>query len=221
MPSIQYNQNIDVSIPVKSTALYGNLFIPDNATGIVVFVHGSGSSRFSKRNRYVAERLNQSGLATLLFDLLTEDEEQIDNITREFRFNIPLLATRLITVTDWILSNSSLTKLKIGYFGASTGAAAALIAAANRIDNIHAVVSRGGRADLADESLAFVEAPTLLIVGSLDDSVIQMNIEAKDKMIKTKIKKLTIVNGATHLFEEPGKLDEVVELARDWFLKYL
>lgn len=221
MSSIQYNQNIDVSIPVESTALFGNLFIPNNATGMVVFVHGSGSSRFSKRNRYVATRLNESGLATLLFDLLTEEEEQIDNLTRELRFNIPLLAKRLMVVTDWILSNPALNQLKIGYFGASTGAAAALIAAANRADDIHAVVSRGGRADLADESLGFVEAPTLLIVGSLDDIVIEMNEQAKYKMVKTKIKKLIIIDGATHLFEEPGKLDEVVVLARDWFLKYL
>lgn len=220
MSSIQYNQNIDISIPVESASLFGNLFIPNNATGIVVFVHGSGSSRFSKRNRYVATRLNESGLATLLFDLLTEEEEQIDNVTRELRFNISLLAKRLIVVTDWILSNPALNQLKIGYFGASTGAAAALIAAANRVDDIHAVVSRGGRADLADESLDFVKAPTLLIVGSLDDIVIQMNEQAKDKMIKAKIKKLSIVDGATHLFEEPGKLDEVVVLARDWFLKY-
>lgn len=220
MTNITYNQEMNVRIPVESITLFGNLYVPKNAIGIVVFAHGSGSSRFSTRNKYVAKCLNESGLATLLFDLLTTDEEPIDNITREFRFNIPLLSVRLVGVTDWILSNPTLNRLKIGYFGASTGAAAALIAAASRAKHIDAVVSRGGRADLADESLAFVEAPTLLIVGSLDDIVIQMNQEAKDKMTKAKIKKLTIVEGATHLFEEPGKLDEVMMLTRDWFLKY-
>lgn len=220
MLSIKYNQNVDIRIPLESTILFGNLYLPQNAAGIVVFVHGSGSSRFSTRNKYVAECLNQSGLATLLFDLLTEDEEKIDNITREFRFNIPLLAERLISVTDWMLTQPKLNHLKIGYFGASTGAAAALIAAAKRPRVIHAVVSRGGRADLADESLSFVEAPTLLIVGSLDEVVIQLNTDAKNKMITARNKKMVIVEGASHLFEEPGKLDDVVELARVWFLKY-
>lgn len=219
--SIKFYPGIDISIHLKSIELFGHCHVPKNATGIVVFVHGSGSSRLSKRNKYVAEKLNRCGIATLLFDLLTEDEEKIDTITSEFRFNIPLLAERLIEVTDWLLKQTELKQLKIGYFGASTGAAAALIAAGNRTDNVYAVVSRGGRADLANESLALVEAPTLLIVGSLDEMVIQMNNEAKDKMTKTKIKKLIIVDGATHLFEEPGKLDEVVTLARDWFLKYL
>lgn len=219
--SIKYYLGLDISIRLKSIELFGHCNVPKNSTSIVIFVHGSGSSRFSKRNKYVAEQLNHNGIGTLLFDLLTEEEEKIDNVTSEFRFNIPLLAERLIDVTDWLLKQSELKHLRIGYFGASTGAAAALIAAANRTDDIHAVVSRGGRADLADESLAFVKAPTLLIVGGLDEIVIQMNEQAKDKMIKTKIKKLTIVDGATHLFEEPGKLDEVVVLARDWFLKYL
>lgn len=220
MNSIKYDLGLDISIRLKSIELFGHCYVPKNATGIVIFVHGSGSSRFSKRNKYVAEQLNHFDIATLLFDLLTEDEEKIDDITSEFRFNIPLLAERLIEVTDWLSKQTELKHLKIGYFGASTGAAAALIAAANRSRMIHAVVSRGGRPDLAGESLTFIEAPTLLIVGSLDEMVIQMNQEAKDKMIKAKIKKLTIVDGATHLFEEAGKLDDVVELTRDWFLKF-
>jgi dienelactone hydrolase len=219
--TIQFNHSLDVRMTLSSATLFGNLFVPKNAAGIVLFVHGSGSSRFSTRNRYVAEHLNQSGLATLLFDLLTDEEEKIDDITREFRFDIPMLAQRLIDATNWVLEQPELNSLKIGYFGASTGAAAALIAAAKHIKNIYAVVSRGGRPDLADAALGLVQAPTLLIVGSLDDTVIQLNKAAKNKMIHTPIKKLTIVDGATHLFEEPGKLDEVVILARDWFQQYL
>ncbi len=219
--TITHNQLLDIRLPLKSAALFGNLYVPQQATGIVLFVHGSGSSRFSKRNQYVAESLNQSGLATLLFDLLTEDEEKIDINTREFRFNIPLLGKRLIEVTDWVLAQPTLHNLKIGYFGSSTGAAAALIAAAHHQNVIDAVVSRGGRPDLADQALPLVKAPTLLIVGGLDDVVIELNQTAKNKMIHAKNKKITIVDGATHLFEEGGKLDEVVILANDWFLQYL
>ena len=221
MSEIQYDNGLDVSMPIQSINLFGNLYVPKNTTGIVIFVHGSGSSRFSPRNKYVAEYLNRSGFATLLFDLLTEEEDQIDEVTSEFRFNIPLLAKRLIEVTNWVLSQAELKNLKIGYFGASTGAAAALISAANCPNDVDAVVSRGGRADLAAEALALVQAPTLLIVGGLDDLVIELNQEAKNKMHKAKIKQLSIIEGATHLFEEPGKLDEVTKLACDWFLKFL
>lgn len=221
MVSIIYNKLIDVQLSLKSVELFGNLYVPHDAKAIILFVHGSGSSRFSKRNNQVAEHLNHSGFATLLFDLLTTEEEQIDNITRELRFNISLLATRLIEATDWVLTQSALQNLKIGYFGSSTGAAAALIAATHHVDIIDAVVSRGGRPDLANQALANVEAPTLFIVGGLDDEVITLNHDAKNKMINTAIKKLTIVDGATHLFEEPGKLDEVATLATDWFLQHL
>src|SRR3990167_6743015 len=154
--TITHNQLLDIRLPLKSAELFGNLYVPQQATGIVLFVHGSGSSRFSKRNQYVAQYLNHSGLATLLFDLLTEEEEKIDVITREFRFNIPLLGQRLIEITDWALTQPALQNLKIGYFGSSTGAAAALIAAAHHCDVIDAVVSRGGRPDLADQALPLV-----------------------------------------------------------------
>lgn len=221
MAPIIYNKLLDIQLPLKSATLFGNLYVPHDATGIILFVHGSGSSRFSKRNNQVAEHLNHSRFATLLFDLLTTEEEQLDNITRELRFNIPLLAKRLIEVTDWVLTQSELQNLKIGYFGSSTGAAAALIAATHHVDVIDAIVSRGGRPDLANQALPNVEAPTLFIVGGLDDVVIALNHDAKNKMSDTTIKKLTIVDGATHLFEEPGKLDEVVTLATDWFLQHL
>lgn len=208
-----------INIPVNGVELAGDLQLPEDATGLIIFAHGSGSSRFSPRNRHVAHALNEAGLATLLFDLLTAEEDEIDNQTAEFRFNIPLLADRLVIVTDWIHQQIKFQKFALGYFGASTGAGAALIAAAKRPDIIRAVVSRGGRPDLADDELPRVKAPTLLIVGELDLQVIALNQKAQAKMHN--INKLAIIPGATHLFEEPGTLDEVTELACKWFMHYL
>lgn len=213
------NPNIaakEVTIQIQDEVLHGNLQIPQGATGIVLFAHGSGSSRFSPRNREVAQAFNQKGLATLLFDLLTPEEEVIDEQTREFRFNIPLLAKRLVMTTDWVLKQHELNPLKIGYFGASTGAAAALIAAAQKTNSIKAVVSRGGRPDLANDFLPQVTAPTLLIVGGWDDVVIDLNQKAQAQMRCEVV--LQIVPEATHLFEEPGKMAEVIRLAEEWFL---
>lgn len=208
-----------VSVSVDSVSLEGNLDIPPGARGLILFAHGSGSSRHSSRNKYVAEVLKKGGLATLLFDLLTREEEIIDIQTAELRFNIELLASRLVGGTDWVLKNPSTANLRIGYFGASTGAAAALIAATMRPDAVYAIVSRGGRPDLASEALSRVKAPTLLIVGGYDDVVIKLNEEALGKISAEK--ELKIVPGATHLFEEPGALEEVARLARDWFIKGL
>ncbi|MFL6391721.1 MAG: dienelactone hydrolase family protein [Nitrososphaeraceae archaeon] len=218
----------------QEVVLEGNLSIPKNAQGVVVFAHGSGSSRHSPRNRYVAQVLQNEGIATLLLDLLTEEEEEIDLQTRHLRFDIGLLAQRLVGATDWLKQNSGNRNLKVGYFGASTGAAAALVAAAERASTINAIVSRGGRPDLAGtDNLQKVQASTLLIVGGNDVPVIGMNKQALDKMHmledsnnndseknKNK-KKLVIVPGATHLFEEPGKLEEVARLAAEWFSNYL
>ncbi|MFL6367528.1 MAG: dienelactone hydrolase family protein [Nitrososphaeraceae archaeon] len=214
--------------------LEANLSIPKNTQGVVIFAHGSGSSRHSPRNRYVAQVLQNEGIATLLLDLLTEEEEEIDLQTRHLRFDIGLLAQRLVGATDWLKQNSGSRNLKVGYFGASTGAAAALVAAAERPNTINAIVSRGGRPDLAGtDNLQKVQASTLLIVGGNDVPVIAMNKQALDKMHmledsnnndseknKNK-KKLVIVPGATHLFEEPGKLEEVARLAAEWFSNYL
>ncbi len=208
-----------VAIKLGPISLEGNLSIPKNTEGLVIFSHGSGSSRFSPRNNFVAQALNNAGLATLLFDLLTADEEEIDNRTRELRFNIPLLSERLISTTDWVSEFPATKDLNIGYFGSSTGAASALVAAAQRIDKTKAVVSRGGRPDLAGDFLAKVEAPTLLIVGGNDLSVIDMNKDAIEQMHAET--KLEIIPGATHLFEEPGTLDQVVEKASEWFTTYL
>jgi dienelactone hydrolase len=208
-----------VSIPLDSITLEGNLSIPQGATGIVVFAHGSGSSRHSPRNRFVAQHLQEMGLATLLFDLLTPEEEEIDALTAHLRFDIDLLATRLVAATDWLLQYPEAQGLKIGYFGASTGAAAALIAAVRRPEAVTTVVSRGGRPDLAKEYLADVKAPTLLIVGGRDTPVIGMNQSAMDRMkVRTEI---MIIPGATHLFEEPGKLEEVAVMAGEWFAEHL
>jgi putative phosphoribosyl transferase len=212
--------------------LEANLSIPKNTQGVVIFAHGSGSSRHSPRNRYVAQVLQNEGIATLLIDLLTEDEEEIDLQTRHLRFDIGLLAKRLIGATDWLKQNSGSRDFNIGYFGASTGAAAALVAAAERPNTINAIVSRGGRPDLAGiDTLQKVQAPTLLIVGGNDVPVIDMNKQALDRMHvlkdnnnnenKKNKKKLVIVPGATHLFEEPGKLEEVARLAAEWFASYL
>ena len=204
-----------VRISADGASLDGDLLVPAGATGIVVFAHGSGSSRFSPRNRMVARTLNDAGMATLLVDLLTPEEELVDDRTRELRFDIPLLADRLAAVTDWVGSHRGTADLAIAFFGASTGAAAALSAAAMRPGHVAAVVSRGGRPDLAADMLARVQSPTLLIVGGLDDQVIVLNRAALARLRCEK--QLVIVPGATHLFEEPGTLEQVATLARDWF----
>jgi len=206
-------------LTLASATLEGALRIPERATGIVLFAHGSGSSRHSPRNRYVAQALNQGGLATLLIDLLTSAEESEDDRTARLRFNIHLLAHRVTAASDWLTENPATRHLRIGYFGASTGAAAALEAAAERPNQIGAVVSRGGRPDLALPDLGSVKAPTLLIVGGRDAAVIEMNREAFEHLQTEK--RLEIVPGATHLFEEPGALERVAHLARDWFARYL
>lgn len=210
----------DVSVAADRVSLAGTLVIPQDAKGIVLFVHGSGSSRFSPRNRHVAEVLQQSGFATLLFDLLTADEESIDRYSAELRFNIGMLSRRLVQVTQWVMRQERTRDLAIGYFGASTGAAAAITAAAQLPGRIGAIVSRGGRPDLAADALGEVSAPTLLLVGSLDDVVILLNRQALAKLASQK-KELRIIPGATHLFEEPGTLDQVAKAAADWFTTYL
>lgn len=209
---------------VKEITLEGNLSIPKGSKGLVLFAHGSGSSRHSPRNKYVAQVLQVAGIATLLIDLLTEEEEEIDLQTRHLRFDINLLAQRLIGATDWLKQeqNFQTKDLSVGYFGASTGAAAALMAAAQRRKLIKAIVSRGGRPDLAgSENLSRVQAPTLLIIGGNDEPVIEMNRDAYKQLTNLKDnqkeKKIIIVPGATHLFEEPGKLEKVAHLAKDWF----
>ena len=204
----------EISIPLASVTLKGELVLPENALGIVVFSHGSGSSRFSPRNKMVAELIQQHGMGTLLFDLLTEQEDRI----YENRFNIDLLVSRLIEATEWLMNNKETHKYLVAYFGASTGAASALRAAAYFEKKIKAVVSRGGRPDLALNALPLVTAPTLLIVGQLDVPVIQMNKQAFDQLHC--IKEMKIIPGATHLFEEPGKLIEVAELAISWYKEY-
>src|SRR3989475_404168 len=206
----------EVQIQAGHAVLSGNLTIPDNAVGLVLFAHGSGSSRHSPRNQFVARTLNNAGLATLLFDLLTPEEDAIDARTAELRFNIELLEERLVHATKWAKQQEQTRNLRIGYFGSSTGGAAALVAAAELPQDAGAVVSRGGRPDLAGEALPKVQAPTLLIVGGRDDIVIELNEQARDHM-RCEVK-LEIVPGATHLFEEPGALERVAELARDWFL---
>lgn len=208
-----------VTIPIGKLKIEGDLFLLEDAHGIVLFAHGSGSSRFSPRNRYVAKVLNEAGIATLLMDLLTKEEEAVDVSTARFRFNVDLLSQRLIGATEWIKKNPVTRDLALGYFGSSTGAAAALIAAAKLPADIMAVVSRGGRLDLASEYLPRVKAPILCIVGGNDSIVINLNQEAM-KHISAE-KKLEIVPGASHLFEEPGKLEEVAKLATKWFLQHL
>lgn len=209
-----------VEIPALDAALLGDLVIPAGAKGIVLFAHGSGSSRHSPRNVWVATHLQRAGLATLLFDLLTRTEEARDAHTREHRFDIPLLANRLVHATDWIDTQPELQALPVGYFGASTGAAAALVAAFDRRQRVSAVVSRGGRPDLAGaDALANVTAATLLIVGGDDGVVIELNRRALGLMNCEK--RLDIVPGATHLFEEPGALEQVASLASDWLVEFL
>lgn len=208
-----------VIIPSAEIYLEGLLYIPKGAQGLVLFVHGSGSNLHSVRNQYVADILNNGNFATLLFNLLTPSEDTIDVTTMEFRFDIPFLAARLIDATNWCLKKISIYELPIGYFGASTGGGAAIVAAAREPNSVKAVVSRGGRPDLAKESLALVKAPTLLIVGSNDEVVIDMNKQAMSQM--NCINKLELIPGATHLFEEPGTLAEVAQLAKAWFIKFL
>ncbi len=213
-----HNQ-VEMKIPVGNVIVEGTLTLVPGAKGVILFAHGSGSGRFSPRNQYVAKEFNKANIGTLLFDLLTQEEEEEDIVTAEYRFNIPLIANRLIGATEWLRKDPKTKKLSFGYFGASTGAAAALIAAAKLPNEIAAVVSRGGRPDLAGEYLSVVMAPTLLLVGSLDTEVIELNQEAMDQM--TAEKKLVLVPGATHLFEEPGTLEVVAKLSAEWFLRYL
>ena len=206
-----------VHVPVHTVVLAGNLDIPEGARGIVLFAHGSGSSRHSPRNRFVAHVLREAGLATLLIDLLTTEEEQRDLETAEYRFDIPLLADRLVGIIDWLAQNRDTAHLRIGLFGSSTGAAAALIAAAER-PVIGAVVSRGGRVDLAEDALDKVRAPTLMLVGGLDEPVLRLNEKAALALPGSE---LVIIPGATHLFEEPGTLEEVAHQAGMWFTQHL
>jgi putative phosphoribosyl transferase len=211
---------MEVSLEIANVLLQGTLHVPERSKGIVLFAHGSGSGRHSPRNRYVAQVLQSQGVGTLLFDLLTRREEADDAFTGELRFDIQFLAERLIGATEWIVQRPDLQHLGIGYFGASTGAGAALVAAAKLPRTIRAVVSRGGRPDLAGDALRFVEAPTLLIVGGNDEPVIGMNRTALASL-KCFEKKLVIVPDATHLFEEPGTLEQVARMAADWFVRYL
>jgi putative phosphoribosyl transferase len=212
------DQNVRVSI--GPTTLEGNLGLPADADGVVLFAHGSGSGRHSPRNRFVAERLRQAGLGTLLIDLLTEAEERVDARTGHLRFDIGLLADRLVGAIDWLARDERTADLPVGLFGASTGGGAALVAAARRPDRVAAVVSRGGRPDLAGPALPTVRTPTLLIVGGDDDVVITLNEQALARL-GSPTKELVIVPGASHLFEEPGKLEEVARLAADWFARHL
>ena len=216
---MQINHETKISIRLKDVCLCGTLRLPEAAQSLVIFAHGSGSSRFSPRNRYVAEKLNDFGLGTLLADLLTPDEEKNDLVTRELRFDMALLRRRVTGLVDWADTNKTTSRLTIGCFGASTGAAGALMAAADRPESVRAVVSRGGRPDLAGAALPRVKAPVLLIVGGRDEPVIELNRQALTAMsgdheIKT-------VPGASHLFEETGKLDEVAGLAGNWFIRHL
>jgi alpha-beta hydrolase superfamily lysophospholipase len=209
----------DVFIRLDAHGMAGELTVPRRAQGVVVFAHGSGSSRFSPRNRYVASVLQHAGLGTLLLDLLTADEALADAKTGSFRFDIDLLAKRLMTTTTWLIKQPDTARLPIGYFGASTGAAAALVAAAAPPTRIQAVVSRGGRPDLAWSALPSVEAPTLLIVGGDDPTVLTLNRQALARLRCPK--RLDIIPGASHLFEEPGALEQVARLAADWFREHL
>src|SRR4051794_9013255 len=208
----------EIEIPAGPATLDGSLIVPASATVLVLFVHGSGSSRHSPRNQFVARTLNEAGLATLLFDLLTPEEEAVDAQTAQHRFDISLLAERLVHATKWAMEHPATHALRLGYFGSSTGGGAALVAAAEQPREVGAVVSRGGRPDLAGDALPRVKAPTLLLVGGHDDVVIGLNEEARERM-RCEVK-LEIVPGATHLFEEPGALERVAQLAADWFLHH-
>ena len=210
----------EVHIPAGRAILAGNLSIPVNAAALALFAHGSGSSRHSPRNQFVARTLNDAGLATLLFDLLTPEEELVDTRTAELRFDIDLLAERLVHATTWVKQQQQQTRdLRIGYFGSSTGGGAALVAAAQLPEDVGAVVSRGGRPDLAGAALPKVQAPTLLVVGGQDTIVIELNERARNQM-RCEVK-LEIIPGATHLFEEPGALEQVAKLASDWFINHM
>jgi dienelactone hydrolase len=208
-----------LTLPLSDAELTADLLLPADAIGLVVFVHGSGSSRLSPRNLQVAHYFNDLGLATLLFDLLTAQEERVDRLSAEYRFDIPRLSQRLVGVVDWLTGNADFAALRIGLFGASTGAAAALITAAQRPQAVHAVVSRGGRSDLAGEALAGVRAATLQIVGGADPQVVRLNREAAQKLRCEQ--QLAVVPRATHLFEETGTLEQVALLAGDWFCRHL
>ncbi len=215
--SVSYER--PVSIELAKATLEGNLGLPSCPSGVVLFAHGSGSSRHSPRNRFVAETLRAQGIATLLMDLLTASEGEVDQRTALLRFNIRLLARRLALATTWTLRQPDLRGLRVGYFGASTGAAAALVAAAQMSDKIAAVVSRGGRPDLAGDALGSVIAPTLLIVGGNDGPVIDLNEQALAKLA-CRDKKMVVIPGATHLFEEPGTLEEAARVAAQWFSRH-
>lgn len=208
-----------LQLALSDAHLNADLLLPDGAKGLVVFVHGSGSGRLSPRNQQVARYFAERGLGALLFDLLSEAEQRLDAVTCELRFDIPLLTERIIEVIDWLQRHSELARLRVGLFGASTGAAAALIAAAQRPQAIHALVSRGGRTDLAGQAVAQVRAPTLQIVGDQDIAVLRMNREVSSRLQCEQ--QLRVVAGATHLFVEPGALEEVARLAADWFKRYL
>lgn len=219
--ALEREKEHEINIPLmnQDVILKGSLYVPENTQGLILFAHGSGSGRFSPRNRFVAQYLNMGAYATLLFDLLTRSEEATDLITAQLRFDIELLAARLGAVTEWVNENEEINQLPLGYFGASTGAAAALVASVNRPE-VKAIVSRGGRPDMADAYLKKVSAPTLLIVGSDDYQVIELNKSAL-QLMENGAKKMEIVIGATHLFEEPGALEEVARLAVDWFIQYV
>jgi putative phosphoribosyl transferase len=208
-----------LKIPVAGVTLEADVQVPESARGVVLFAHGSGSGRRSPRNRYVAGELHTAGLATVLVDLLTAEEERVDALTQELRFDIGLLSVRLAALTDWLARDERTAELSVGLFGASTGAAAALVTAAMRPHSVQAVVSRGGRPDLAGEFLRLVYAPTLLIIGERDSTVIELNRKAMSKL-SAEVQMVT-VPGATHLFEEPGALERVASLARDWFARHL
>jgi dienelactone hydrolase len=211
----------DLTITAAGVELQADVRVPPSARGAVVFAHGSGSGRHSPRNRYVAEQLNRAGLATVLADLLTEPEEQVDAVTRQHRFDIGLLAARLVGLADWATRYEPTAGLSLGLFGASTGAAAALVAAAVRPPLVHAVVSRGGRPDLAGDHLPRVTQPTVLIVGGADRTVLQLNRDAMRRMTAAADTQLAVVPGASHLFAEPGALEQVSRLATDWFARFL
>jgi dienelactone hydrolase len=220
MSSISRTEDQSVRVQTGSAALEGNLVVPEGASGVVLFAHGSGSSRHSPRNQFVARALQEAGLGTLLLDLLTAREEAVDARTAQLRFDIEFLAERLIEATNWLVEHPATRGLAIGYFGASTGAGAALVAAAEQPKPIKAIVSRGGRPDLAGPSLPRVRAPTLIIVGGEDEAVLALNEGALERLGSAE-KKLVVVPGATHLFEEPGTLDEVARVAAEWFVRYL
>jgi len=216
---MQTSTGREVVLTLEDARLGGDLNVPQNALGLVLFAHGSGSSRHSNRNQFVARILREMGIGTLLFDLLTDEEEQADSRTRQFRFDIPFLARRLVGATRWALSESPARDLHLGYFGASTGAAAAIVAAAELRESIRVAVSRGGRPDLAGSALEEIQAPTLLLIGANDEQVLALNEGAYNRLSCPKA--LRVIPGASHLFEEPGTLDQVAKLASEWFAEHL